>query len=58
MAQLVAAKDMTIAGQKLKAGQPIPAEVVRGLPTRRVQQLREQRAVTEDSVRVSGKKER
>lgn len=56
MAQLIAAKDITIGGQKVKAGQPIPADSLRSLPPRRVQQMIEQRKVNEDHVRVSGKR--
>ena len=58
MAQLVAARDMTIGGQSIKAGQPIPADSVRSLSPRRVKQMVDQHRVYEDSVRVSGKKER
>ena len=58
MAQLIAAKDMTIGGHKVKAGHPIPAEGIRSLPRGRLQALIEQRRVSEDSIRVSGKKER
>ena len=58
MAQLIAARDMAVAGQKVKAGNPIPAEALRRMPPHRVKQMEDQRMVHQDSVRVSSKKER
>ena len=58
MAQLVAGKPMTIDGQKYAPGQPIARESLAKLPAGRLKQMQEQRSVYEDSVRVSGKKER
>lgn len=58
MAQLIAGRDMAIAGHKVKAGDPIPAEALRRLPVGRIKQMEDQRMVHHDSARVSGKKER
>lgn len=59
MAQLVSGKDgLTIRGQRFGRGEPIPADVIRGLPQHRVKQMTEQRMVHEDSTRASSKKER
>ena len=58
MAQLVAGRTMSIDGQKYERGQPIARESLAKLPAGRLKQMQEQRTVFEDSVRVSGKRER
>lgn len=58
MAQLIANRTMTIGGRQVMAGQPIPAESLRKMPAGRLKQMTEQRMVSEDSARVSSKKER
>lgn len=58
MAQLIATRDMTVAGRKIPAGHPIPAESLRSLPQHRIKQMQDQRMVHEDHARVSSRKER